>query len=266
MECSINAKVWQSVVGILNEMRDEISFKFLPAGLDIRQIDLTHTVGCHMTLPKEIWESYTPVDEPILLSVLEMSRYLKRLKGGDIVVLKGDLEKESTLYLGIRGVHGFRRFGLPVMEVGEDNRDPAEIKKFVSDVKAKVAAPALAEAIADATAVVGGTKKEITSGMFTVEARSKPNRLVIWATEEGTFRSSWYEFPDGQSLLEMECTSEKIRANYGIPQMKPVLNGAGLSNIVKVEYAEDFPIKFTYQLSFKGRLEFYIAPRIRVVG
>jgi len=219
----------------------------------------------HLKLPKESWESYTPVDAPISLSVQEMGRYLKRLKGGDVVVLKGELEKESKLLMGIRGVHGFRRFGLAVMEPEKDEKDPPEVKKFMADVKAKVSAPALDEAIADVEAVVGGTKtKGVITGDFVIDARSKPDRLVIWATEEGTFRSSWYEFQPKLGLLEMECSGDKVRARYGVPQIKPVLNGSSLSNIVKIEYAEDFPIRFSYQLAFPGKLEFYIAPRIKV--
>ena len=262
-ECSLKAKIWSAVVNAMSGMRDDMAFKFRQDGLDVRQYDVSHTLAIQCVLPKEVWESYSPLKEEIVLSVREMAKYLKRLKGGDVVVLKGELEKESKLLMGIRGVHGYRRFGLPVLAPDEDTKDPAPIKKFVADVKAKVSVPALEEAIADAESVVAGEKsKGATIGFFTIEARSKPERLVIWAAEEGTFRSSWYEFPSKVSLLDMECAGEKVRSMYGISQIKPVLAAAGLSNIVKMEFAEDFPIRFSYQLAFPGTLQFYIAPRV----
>lgn len=267
MDCAIKAKIWAAVVNAMAGMREEMCFKFQPKGLDIRQYDHSHTLCIQLSLPKEVWESYTPFDSPVVLNVVEMSRYLKRLKGGDVVVLKGELEKESKLLMGIRGAHGFRRFGLAVMEPDEDTKDPPEIRKFTADVKAKISTPALEEAIADVKTIVSGTgtkTKGGITGFFAIEARSKPERLVIWATEEGTFRSSWYEFPPNVSLLEVECSGEKVRSVYGVAQVEPVLSGASLSNIVKVEYAEDFPIRFSYQLAFPGRLEFYIAPRVKV--
>jgi len=265
VDCAIKAKIWSAVVNAMSGMREEMLFKFKPDGLDVRQYDVSHTLCIQLNLPKEVWESYTPFEGDVVLSVREMAKYLKRLKGGDVVVLKGELEKESKLLMGIRGVHGFRRFGLAVLNPDEDTKDPPPIKKFVADVKAKVSVPALEEAIADAESVVSGEKtKGVATGFFSIEARSKPDRFVIWAAEEGTFRSSWYEFPPRVSLLDMECASEKIISMYGIAQIKPVLFGAGLSNIVKVEYAENFPVRFSYQLAFPGTLEFYIAPRIRV--
>jgi proliferating cell nuclear antigen len=246
-------------------MGDEMVFKFQPSGLNVRQFDPSHTVCIDLTLPKEVWDSYTPVDNPMLLKVRDISNYLKKLRSEDVVVLKGELEKESKLLMGVRGAYGFRRFGLLVMEPGEDNVDPPAIKMFTSDVKAKVAVPALQEAITDAGSAVSSTKtKGAVTGFFSIEARSKPERLVVWATEEGSFRSSWYEFQQNLGLLEMECAGEKIRSTYGLAQVKCVLSLPSLSNIIKVEYAEDFPIKFSYQLAFPGKLEFYLAPRVEM--
>lgn len=258
MKCVIDAKIWKAVAMTMAMMRDEAAFKFEKDGLDIKQMDVSHTVMIHLRLPVSIWKGYTPVDFPIVLDVQEMKKYLRSLKSAQTITLSAELDSESRLNMGVKGRYGFRRFGLAVMEVEEDNKDPPTPKKFVSDVKAKVAVQALVEAVNDAETVVGD------SGRLMFDGRSNPERLVVWAAEEGTFRSSWYEFYANQSLLEMECSGDKVRAGYGVPQMKVILSGAAFSNIVKVEYAEDFPVKFTYQLAFPGELWFMTAPRITV--
>lgn len=258
MKCSIDAKVWKSVALTMAMMKDKAAFKFTDKGLDIKQMDSSHTIMVHMALPRQVWNGYTPVDFPIVLDVQEMKKYLRSLKSAQTITLSAELDKESRLNMGVKGRYGFRRFGLAVMEVEEEEKDPPTPQKFVSDVKAKVATQALLEAVSDAETVVGD------SGKFTFDGRNNPERLVLWTTEEGTFRSSWYEFYQDQSLLEMECSGDKVRAGYGVPQMKVALSGAAFSNIVKVEYAEDFPLKLTYQLAFPGTLWFMLAPRVVV--
>lgn len=264
MKCVIDAKLWQSVVGCLKDIREDIAFKFQPNGLNIRQFDHTHTLVIDLMIPTGCWDEYTPVDFPMVLCVKDMSEYLKRLRAGDKVVLSGDLEKESKILMGIRSHYGFRRFGLTVMEVGEEEKDPPMIKKFMGDVKAKVATKALAEAMADAEGVVATKSRGEVTGHFTIEGRSKPERLIVWSTEEGTLKSSWYEFTQSLGLLEMECSGDKIRGMYGIAQVKAVLLGGALSNIVWLGYADSLPIKFSYQLAFPGHLEYWVAPRVEV--
>lgn len=256
VKCSIDAKIWKAVATTMAMMKDKAAFKFTPDGLDIKQMDSSHTIMIHLNLPKTLWEEYTPFDEPIVLDVQEMKKYLRSLKTAQTIVLNAELEKESKLSMGVRGAYGFRKYGLAVMQVSEEENDPPTPKKIANDVKAKVASQALAEAVADAVTVSGD------EGFFTIEGRSKPERLVVWATEEGTFRSSWYEFATDLSLMELECAAEKIRSTYGVAQMKVVLSGLTFSNIVKIEYGEDFPAKFTYQLAFPGELWFMVAPRV----
>lgn len=246
------------------QLRDEIAFKFRPDGLDVYQMDPSHVGGVHLNLPLEIWEKYTSIDRPILLNVKDMDTYLKRLKSEDVVVLKGDLSVKPEMLMGIRGTHGFRRFGLAVMEPGDENEDPPLLKGLAFDVKAKISIPAFAEALADAEAVSGTGKEKSILGSFTIEARSKPERLVVWCSEEGTFKSSWYEFLPRVSLIDMECARDKVKSVYGALYMKPVVSANTLSNIMLMEYTEDYPVKFTCQLAFPGVLEFFAAPRIEV--
>jgi len=256
LKCVVDAKIWQTISLMLAKMRVEVAFKFREEGLDIRQMDSSRTIMVHLILPKEVWKEYTPLDRPILLDVQEMKKYLRSVKTAESIVLSADLGRESKLMMGVRGKYGFRNFGLAVMEPSEENKDPPVVRKFVSDVKVKVASQALAEAAADAKVVAGD------EGFFAIEARSKPERFVVWAMEEGTFRSSWYDFHEDLSLMEMECNADKIRSAYGVPHIEVVLSGRALSNVVLIEYAEDFPAKFTYQLAFPGKLEFVIAPRV----
>jgi len=255
MKAVVDAKIWQSLCMILAKMKEKVKFKFAKPGLEIRTLDSSHTVLLDWLLPKEVFEQYETAPE-IVLDVQEAKRYLRSIGSKDKVVISADLESESKLQLGVRGRHGFRRFGLAVMSPTEEDADPPKVKSFVADVKAKISVPAFAEAYADAKVVAGDI------GDLTLEARSKPERFVIWATEEGTFRSSWYEFTPDISLLEMECTGDKVRAHYGVAQLAIVLLGKAFSNIMLVEYAEDFPARFTYQLAFPGRLQFWVAPRV----
>ena len=256
MKCVIDAKVWKAVSTTMDMVKDDAAFKFTPEGLDIKQMDTSHTIMIHLAIAKQCWREYTPLDSPIVLSAREMKKYLRSLKSAETITLSGDLKNESVLSMGVKGKYGFRKYGLAVMEVSEEEKDPPTPRKFVSDVKAKVSSQALVEAVADATTVSGD------EGFFTIDGRSKPERLVVWSAEEGTFKSSWYEFYPDLGLMEMECAAEKIRSIYGVAQMKVVLSGVAFSNIVKIEYAEDFPAKFTYQLAFPGELWFMVAPRV----
>lgn len=270
MKCTIEAWKWKKILQAAYMMKGEVVFNFEKEGLRIRTFDDTHTMVMEMRMPASVWKEYEPIGEPIKLSVTEMlKRITGKLEPTHLIDLICDLKTSSQFKSDLMSIYGHRIFGVPVLHVLEElDKEPAPVRKFVADVKAKVVASALEQAVIDAGHVTGlagkrAKAKEKVGGYFFMEGRREPDRFVVWVTEPGTFNSSWNEFEEPLSLLELEVGSAKVKSCYGVVQVRDICRaGMPFSDVCLIQFAENLPAKITFQLPFEGVLEFFVAPRI----
>jgi len=247
--------LWNKIVSAAEAMKSEVVFRFNKDGIRIRTLGSIASYMMHLEVPASVFKYYEPLGEPLKLDVRQLKR---RLRGDimdlNIVTAEVDLKRSNQFKMEIATPHGHRVVGTPILAVEESDVEPPEVKKFRGDARVKVFAGAVSDAILDTA--------RVDNHCF-FEARKDPDRFVIWAMEQGSFQSSWSEFEEPLSMMGFEAKAEKVKTGMGLSIGKEIVDAGRLfSDVVTLEFADNFPIKFIFELPFEGKLEFMLAPWI----
>jgi proliferating cell nuclear antigen len=65
-----------------------------------------------------------------------------------------------------------------------------------------------------------------------------------------------------EAVLEFNVKTE-IKALYGVSFLQDIIRaGTSTSKVVTVEFSTDKPVKLDFELPLKGKLTYYLAPRL----
>lgn len=256
MQCEMEFWLFNKIVNALAVIKDEVVLNFTKEGLKVRMMDEPKVILMHMEIPAEAFKSYEPLGELVKIS---MSYLKKRLRGNikdvNVAAIEVDLMKSNQFKIDIATPHGHRVVGVPIFaDLTEDEKIPIPKLQKVrkSDATVKLFMNAISDAAGDA---------EHVDKACHFEARSDPDRFVIWAMKAGDFISSWTEFEDGKSMMGLKTDFPKVRTGVPLAYLKAVLvAGSPFSDVARVGFSDDFPVVLDLQLPFEGILKFTIAP------
>jgi len=263
----MDAGIFRHIVASAHQFKDEVVFRFEKERMILHTVDEGHVCMMHLEMPRELFKVYEPENEPIKVSVADLRNYLAGpLKEGTVIDLSSDIKKEPKINVGIKSLYGFRKFGTPWIALEEEDKDVRDPKLGMTEVTAKVDAVALKLGVEDAGKLGGKTKKGEYTGANTcfIEARRNPDRFVVWSLIEGTFQSSWNELAADQALFELNIVQDQVRAEYSIERLLTILKaGIQFSEVCKVSFSTDWPIRIGFELPFEGDLHFWTTPFIK---
>ena len=261
MECQIEYWKLKRILAATAMLdRSDVVLNFKKNGLLIRHTDQQKARLLHLEIPASVWRKYEPCPEPLKIPVFGKRGLYKRLTGGksvNLVTLRANLKESNQLKIDLANPYGHRVMGFPIFDLEEGDEVPDLPDHFkLVEAKIKVFVEAMKNAVEDA--------KKIGVISCYLEARRNPDRFVVWSMEKGTFNSTWSEFYEGMSMMGMELDADKVRTSMGVELLRGALTAAApLTDVVLLEFANDFPLKMTFQLPFEGRFEVMLAPYIQ---
>lgn len=167
---------------------------------------------------------------------------LQTAKKDDLIVLKR--KEDYKLGIELKG-KSTREFEIPILDLDLKEQKEPELK-FTSTIK--MLTEELNDQIEGASAVAEGV-------FFT----SDKDKFIVHA--EGDLSKFSTENKDDGDLVRVE-TDKKTESRYSIEYLKNITNAKKISEEVKIEYGNNYPLRLTYIEVDRLRLKWIIAPRI----
>jgi proliferating cell nuclear antigen len=240
------AKLLRDMANAISILIDEATFKIEPDGLKLRAMDPSRVAMIDFEWPKEIFEEYEcAAASKMCINISELLKLLRRAGKTETVELSLD-EKTGRLQILVTGKYS-RSFTMPTLEAIEEE---VPTPKIDFNIKAKTSTQGLSQAIDDA---------QLVSDHVRIEADA--DNLIFIAS--GDLMGAKITLQKGsETLLDLE-TKESSKATFSLSYLSEIIKAASAtSDIATLEFSTDMPIRIDFQQTKKGKLMFFLAPRI----
>lgn len=183
----------------------------------------------------------TPTEFSINLE--SFKQVMRRVKPNDTIVL--EKEKENKLKVVLKG-DSTRTFNLSLLG-SEENEQKVPSLEFPLSVI--ISSEALNDAVEDGSIIGDSIALSVDKEIFVVAS-------------EGTTSEAIVELPKGGSTRITNSSGKNIRAKYSVEYLKKMSKASKLSEEVKIEFSEDYPLRLEYLVKDKIHLQFILAPRV----
>ncbi|MCK5040346.1 MAG: hypothetical protein KAR87_05245 [Candidatus Aenigmarchaeota archaeon] len=245
-----NTSVFKDAIGAISELIDEGKLRFEKDGLKIKETDPTMISMVSFDFKKDNFEKYEIEENAeIAVSISQFNQVLRRLNADNKLQMEYKKEK-NTIDLIILGGANVKKFSLPVLEL-ENKKIPDINLDF--EISVEMNKKILGEVILDAS-VVGETL---------VFAADKDK--LSFFSEEDMNRVEMDLDKKNEDVFSFDYTSdmEKLKSKYSLEYLKKMEKGGKLSDVVKLEFGNDYPMKMSFTDKDKKVLISYVlAPRV----
>ena len=228
------AGVFIDAINIISELVSEIRMKFNADGLKIVAIDPTNAAMLLFKLPATAFTHYeVGQEEAIGISLDDFKQVLRRGKQESL-----SLEtKEDKLYVYFGEAK--KNFVLSLMDIeGEERKEP-ELK---FNVNLKIDASKFQEAIEDCSVVSDSILFSLGEKGFILDSKSSLHSASVRLLSEGF--------------------SDAIKSRYSLDYLQKMAKAARLSDEVRIQFSNDYPLRLYYLTPEKAELSFILAPRV----
>jgi len=209
-------------------------------------MDPSHVAMVDFELPKDAVEEYT-CSSPVKLciNITEMSKLLRRVSGNESIELTYD-PKKAKLNMLLKSNYT-RTFSIATLE---PTTDEVPAPKIAFNAQARITTDCLKNAIGDAATMSDHIQFEMVEGKLIMRSSGDLGSAIIEIEETS------------EELLNMTF-SEPSQATFSLSYLSDMVKAASsLSDIVTLEFSTNMPIRLNFELPQKGRLQYYLAPRI----
>ncbi len=239
-----DVELLRNVFSTIGEIVDEVVLKVNKDGISLRAADRAMVAAVDLKLSSKAFDSFE-VDEPLNLGInLEnLISVLKRASAKDKITLN---LKDSQLEVKLEN-SSKRRFVLPLLEITQEELPQIEQLEF--QTRAEVNGEVLESGIEDADIISDAVLFKATPSAFILKAEGDVTQSELTLEKEN------------EGLISLEA-SEEITARYPLDYLKKMIKARKISDVIKIEFGKDFPLKLTFQAGDKCTLSFVLAPRV----
>ncbi|MFH0896664.1 MAG: proliferating cell nuclear antigen (pcna) [Candidatus Bathyarchaeota archaeon] len=241
-----NAKLWKNLIGAISTLIDEGSFNADKDGMKLRAMDPSHVAMVDFEWPKAVFDEYV-CDEPIKLCInfSEMLKFLKRIGNDESIDLNFD-PKNAKLNIVLKSKYT-RTFSMATLEPSSEE---IPMPKVSFNSMARVTTDTLKNSMDDVSTVSDQIQFETSKDKISMKA-------------SGDLGTASIDIENGSGeLLSLEV-KQPSKATYSLNYILEMVKAASnLSDIVSVELSSDMPIRLNFEMPEKGKLQYYLAPRI----
>lgn len=241
-----DARNWKNLMTAISTLIEEATFTVDNEGISLRAMDPSHVAMVDFGSPKETFQEYTCTESTRLcLDIADMLKLIKRVESGETLELTHD---PQTGHLNMKLVGKYtRRFSLPLLQPATTD---TPVPKLTFDAKIKLDADFLNDAISDISGVSDQVRCEATPDRLVMTGVSETGNVVV-------------EFDKtNPAVIDFQVQTE-VKALYGVSFLQDMIRaGAASSKLVTVEFSADKPVRLDFELPLKGKLVYYLAPRL----
>lgn len=230
-------KILADVFGIISELVSEVRLKAsMEQGLGIVAIDPANVALVSFKIPASSFSAFEASNETIGVSLDSLKNVLRRVSTGSSLVMKTE---DNLLKIEIHDKIT-RTFSLALIEIESEEKQVPSLE-FSSKIELNSAD--FSDAVEDCAIVADSCSFIVKEGKFAIEAKG--------------LNSARNEF----SIDEARIEGGDSRARYSLEYLQKFVKGAKISEKVKVNFSEDYPLKLEFRTE-KIELVFVLAPRV----
>jgi len=229
----------------ISDLIDETFLEISKEGIKMVASDRTVVSVVDFFLSKNAFSEYVcEKEEKIGLNLLNFMQILRRANPEDKVKIVLHENKLEMIFES----NTKRKFSLPLIDISKS--DVPQIDKIEEGFVAKmnVSTSVLSSGIEDA---------ELIGDSVIITAR-KDEFLMA---SDSDLSSAHLELKPGDQL-QIKKINEPVRARYSLDYLKKIIKSKKLAEKVSISMATDYPIKISFDVPDKLRLNFILAPRV----
>ena len=233
----------KSSIEIIQGLVIEARFNFNKEGISLLSMDPAGVCFIYFKLLKSAFVNYDlDKDLDICLKVIDLKQVLKKSSEGDVLVIEYE---EPRLILTLKG-KSRKEFKINTIDLEQkDYTEPT--LKFDCVVKTK------SSIIKDAinTCDIGSEGESVT-------ITANPKSLSFHIEGNNNEATDTIKVSDDTKIT----TDIEIISKFSIEYLNKVIEGSKLSENIKIELANNYPVKFDFMIPDKVQLWLLVAPRI----
>ncbi|KYH37128.1 MAG: DNA polymerase [Candidatus Hecatellales archaeon B24] len=241
-----DARAWRKLLEAISTLVEEATFDIKPEGLYLRAMDPSHVAMVDFEYERDTFQEFEcPEPSKICVGLGEMLKLLRRVGSGETLEMSLDTAA-NRLTMKLTGRYT-RRFAIPLLQ---PSTSELPTPKLTFDARVKLDADHLRDAILEVSNVSDQVRFTASQDKLSLVGESETGRVEI-------------DFErDNPSVYDFNVQGE-VKALYGVGFLEDMVKaGSESSKLVSVEFSTDKPVKLDYELTPKGRLTYYLAPRI----
>lgn len=243
-----DGKLWKNLLSAISTLIEEADFNISEESIKLRAMDPSHVAMVDFELSKIAFDEYF-CDSPtiIRINIDSMLRLLRRIKSNDILEIAFNEETKKIVFTFIEKIT--KNFIIPTLTPISEQ---VPIPKVTFNSKIKIDVGSLREIMEDVQAVSDHVKLEIRDEKLLIKASSELSSANIEVGKES------------DALLETEIKENSI-STYNLNYLTEMVKaGSTFSETAILEFSSNMPIKIEFEIPQKGKLIYYLAPRIEV--
>lgn len=241
-----DARLWKNLTVAISTVVDEGSFTADEDGMWLREMDPSHVAMIDFMCPKSLFDEFI-CDEPTKLCInfSELLRFMRRIGSDESIDLLFD-SSDAKLNIVLKSKYT-RTFSISTLE---PSGDKVPTPKIAFNSKAQMTAKCLKNSVADASTVSDQIQFETKDDKLILKASG--NRGVVTIDID----------TDSDELLSLDV-KQPSQATFSLNYLSDIVKAvSNLTSIVTVEFSTDMPLRLNFELPQKGKLLYYLAPRI----
>lgn len=231
-----NPKLFGEVISIISELVSEVKLKFSMQGMSIVAIDPANVALVSFNLPASAFSALEAGDEVLGVSLDNLRGVLRRCGQGSSLILKGG---EGVLNIEIHDKIT-RKFSLALIDIDAEDK---QVPNLDFSCKVEMNSVDFSETVEDCSVVADSCSFSCKEGKFISEAKG--------------LNSARSEFSGDEVKIE----GGDGKARYSIEYLGKFAKASKLSDKVKINFSDDYPLKLEYKASAL-ELVFVLAPRV----
>ncbi len=232
-------------ISTIAELIDEGVFHVAKDGISLLAADRAMVAVVDFKILANAFEEFKVEKESdVGLNVSNLLSILKRAGGGEKIEIS--TEDSNRLKIALTN-SSRRRFLLPIIEISQEEIPPIDQLEFSAKVEIKP--DILAESIKDA---------EIISDVILIEASKEGFRIKA---EGDISQTETFLEKGNENLLDIKA-NDTVDARYPLDYLKKMIKAAKLADSATIEFAKDYPMKLSFNVTDKLKLAFVLAPRV----
>lgn len=239
-----DVSLFKDSIATIAELIDEGIFKITKNGIGLIAADRAMVAVVDFNIQASAFEKYEiDDDQNIGLNITNLNTVMKRASANDKLTLNlKDAKLEIVLENSSR-----RRFVVPVLDLSQEEVPPIDQLEFTSAIELKP--EVLQSGIDDAEVVADSVLFEVGGNRFGMRG-------------EGDISKTELELEKGNEALINIKTDGEVKSRYPLEYLKKMIKAAKISDSVKIQLGQDYPMKLSFKSGDKCSLCFVLAPRV----
>lgn len=243
-----DGKILRDLLTAISTIVDEATFDIDDNSIKLRAMDPSRVAMVDFLLEKNVFEEF--ISSENFKMCVNLTEFLKLIKrGGKDETIELFLDDETNLLqITIRGNYT-RTFKMPTLDISEEE---VPTPKISFNVEAILTTEGFRHSLEDVSLVSDHVRLETD------------DKKVIMNAKGDLMGANIELQKDSEALLSLNV-KEPAKATFSLIYLMDIVKSASpTSEIVKVEYSTDMPIRLDFKQNVEGKLIYYLAPRIEV--